>query len=356
MNPHVFRCPRLPFWAKPAKAVGRLTLGSVLLAGALAVEGCVTIPVSVFGGERGPMRSETIVPADHWWTRDQVLLLDLSGLISVGEVRGLFLNGSGMLVELKDRLKKAEKNDAIKAIVLRIDSPGGSVTASDVIYHELKEFKRRRGIPIVASMMDVAASGGLYVAMAADEIYAHPTTLTGGIGVLMMLPDLQGLSEKIGFGMRVVKSGENKDLGSPWSPLTEEQRALIQETIDGLHLRFLNVILEARGNRGLDRAALARVADGRELDAATARAVGLIDGVAYMDDVIERAKSLAGLRDAAVVSYEYPYDFRGNVYATTGGRRPVLKGSGGELNLLKVDLGLDLGHPLQTRMLYLWLP
>jgi protease-4 len=267
-------------------------------------------------------------------------------------------------VGLKDRLKAAEENPNIKAVILRIDSPGGSVTAADLIHQEILRFKKRvkekddRDVPVIALMMDTAASGGLYVAMAADEIYALPTTVTGSIGVIMMLPGFQGLSNKIGFEMRVIKSGDNKDIGSPWRTMTEDERRIFQNLINEYYQHFLKVVLDSRRAKGLTGEKLNVIADGRVLDAATARDNNLIDGIMYPETVIERAKKLAGIEDARIVSYEYPGAYRGNIYAHGLANLPKALGGagGGDVNLLKFDLGTLAGSGKKPQFMYMWMP
>jgi protease-4 len=205
-------------------------------------------------------------------------------------------------------------------------------------------------------MLDVAASGGVYIAMAADEIYALPTTTTGSIGVISQIVGLQGLGEKIGLEMRVIKSGDNKDLGSPWRPMTDEERRIFQTAIDGMYERFVGVVLDSRGPERLTRDRLMPLADGRILTARQAAELGLIDGVAYMDEAIDRVKELANVSDASIVSYEYAYEYRGNLYANaqaTGARSP---GRLGQINLFNIDLGLNRLLPGGPRFYYLWTP
>ncbi len=332
----------------------RLIRGVLAVALGFSLQACV-INIPLFSETRGPLRLEKIVPADHFYTLDKILIIDLVGTVTAGDGGGFF-SGPGMLVTLKDRLNEAEKDPSIKAVILRLDTPGGGVTASDLIYHEILEFKKRKQIPVVAMMEDLAASGGVYIAMAADEIYALPTTLTGSIGVIMILPGFEELSEKVGIKVNVVKSGRNKDLGSPWREMSEEDREFFQAMIDDMYERFLQVVLAGRGPKGLTRDALLEFADGRILQGHTAHELGLIDGVLYTEEVIERTKQLAGLKDAAIVSYEYPGGYRGNIYARSAPPPPKMQNLFGDLNLFKIDLGL--GNPLRTdtRFLYMWVP
>ncbi|MEP6933158.1 MAG: S49 family peptidase, partial [Nitrospirota bacterium] len=142
----------------------------------------------------------------------KVLLLDLSGVISSHDEEGLIPHPN-MVAMFKEELTRASKDDKIKAVVVRINSPGGTVTASDILYHELREFKIKKKIPVVISMMDVAASGGYYLAMAGDSILVHPSTVTGSIGVIMLTVNARGLLEKVGVEANAITSGPRKDMG-----------------------------------------------------------------------------------------------------------------------------------------------
>ncbi len=155
--------------------------------------------------------------------KDKVLLLDISGVIS-SENKESFYTSPGMLATVKEELERAAKDERVKAIVLRINSPGGTVTASDIIYHELKTFKASRNIPVVASIMDVGASGGYYIAAAADSVLAHPSSVTGSIGVIMLTVNARGLLEKVGVETNAVTSGPRKDMGSPFRVMSPEER------------------------------------------------------------------------------------------------------------------------------------
>lgn len=318
--------------------------------------GCISVALPGSGRNRGQVTPEIIQEADHFWTRDEVLVIPLTGIVSVGDAHGLLGGETGMLVSLKDRLKAAEKDRFLKAVILKIDSPGGGVTASDLIYHEIVEFKKKTGLPVIAMMNGTAASGGFYIAMAADEIYALPTTVTGSIGVIITLPGLQGLSQKIGFEMRVIKSGIHKDGGSPWLALDPSDREIFQSMIDDSYQRFLSVILEGRGDKGLTREALLPIADGRVMTAQTALDNHLIDGIIYPDEVIEKAKTLAGLSDAMVVTYEYRYNYRGNIYARQPESAPKMREGGGDLNLINFDLNSLTDSFHGAKFMYMWAP
>ena len=323
-----------------------------LLAAALA--GCVHLTPPGMRRSRD-MMVETLERPDRFWTTDRVLLVGINGVLSAKPKTGGLLSGPSTLVHLKDVLKRAEEDSSIRALLVRIDSPGGSVTASDLHYRELKRFKEKTGKKVVAVCMGVAASGGYYTAMAADSIYLHPTTVTGSIAVIGMFPDLSGVGHKIGFGMRVVKSGELKDLGSPWRSFREGEREVLQATVDAMHERFLEVVGLGRPNLGAE--AIRKLADGRVYHAEEAVELGLADEIGYMEDAFERAKELAGVSDAALVAYKQPYTYRGHYYAET------LEGAGAslplrplEINLLNLGLGGELGLLDGGPFYYLWVP
>lgn len=277
--------------------------------------------------------------------RGKILLVDISGTISEQEKSGgLFWRGETSMVSLiRESLQKAEKDDRIVGLILRINSPGGTVTASDIIHHDIVEFKKRKKIPVLACIMGVGASGGYYVATAADEIVAHPTAITGSIGVIMMKFNVEGLMGKIGVEEQTVKSGDKKDIMSPFRRATPEEVRLGQEIIDQLQGRFLDVIMARPGNR-LSRGELGMLADGRVFTAGQALEGKLIDRVGYLDDVIDSVRKLAADDTARVVIYYRPGSYKGSIYADAGEKSGALELFGG------MDLLAGGG------VMYLWRP
>src|SRR3982750_1007270 len=168
---------------------------------------------------------------------DKVLLVDLSGVISSHESDSLVERPS-MAAQIKEELSRAAEDPHVKALVLRINSPGGTVTASDIIYHELQAFKQKRPVPVVASIMDVGASGGYYVAMAADKVMVHPSSVTGSLGVIMMTVNARGLLEKVGLEANTITSGPRKDMGSPFRAVAEGERAMFHTVIMSFYEGF----------------------------------------------------------------------------------------------------------------------
>ena len=313
--------------------------------------------VSLFGEDRSELEVKTVVAPKNW-SRNQILLLDLNGFIDASGEKS-------KLVMLKDRLDKAEEMSRIKGAILRINSPGGSVTGSAVIHHELLEFKKRMSkknggsFPLYVLMEDVAASGGVYAAMAADKIYALPTTTTGSIGVIATWPKWKRMADKVGLDMHIIKSADKKDMGSPWRDLTEEEQNIFQNLIDGMYMQFVDVVLHSREKHGLTRDALLSFADGRVFLADEAVERKLIDGVQYLPAVIEAMRKSIGDEEASVISLEYEGNFRGNVYASAGVPRTTqlpVQNQRGDVNLLKIDSSALGIRERQAHFLYIWMP
>ena len=277
---------------------------------------------------------------------EKVLLMDVSGVISSNESEGL-VDRPSMVAQIKEQLNRAAQDKNVKALVLRINSPGGTVTASDIIYHELQNFKLKRKIPVIASIMDVGASGGYYVAMAADKVMVHPSSVTGSLGVIMMTVNARGLLEKVGLEANTITSGPRKDMGSPFRAMTEEERTMFHTVIMSFYERFLTVIHEGRKN--LTPEDIRKLADGRIYSGEQATALGLTDGIGYLDDAIELAKREAGVEKASVVTYRRPGEYKNNIYSQ------LLGGSGNVLSLANLDLTAMFrgGTP---QFMYLWMP
>lgn len=320
----------------------------IFLAAALALvavgSGCIFLPGNLPFGRRGPLEEKTLKGKG----RDKVLLLDISRVITGQEHKGPLglRTRESTVARLEEELRKAGSDRRVRALVLRINSPGGSVTASDTIYRELRRFREKHDVPIVAALGEVAASGGYYVALAADEIVAQPTTVTGSIGVIMLRLDLSGLLGKIGVRDETQKAGEKKDLLSPLRPPTPAERAIIQSILDDLHARFVSLVAKRRPQVSRDQ--LATIADGRILSAVQAKQAGLVDRVGYLDEAIARARKLAGLKKARVVTYRRPDEYRENIYFRAG---PPL----GPASVLPPSLAglLSASGP---QFMYLWAP
>ena len=279
--------------------------------------------------------------------KDKIVLLDLSGVISDREKAGTLVTHPSMVAQIKEALDKAAKDANVKAILLRINSPGGTVTASDLLYHEITQFKKVTGKKVVAVIMDIGASGGYYAAVAADTIIAHPTTVTGSIGVIMLNLNVEGLLEKIGVSGQAIKSGEKKDMGSPFRSITDEERQIFQGIIDQMFDRFVTVVAEGRPNLSVEQ--VRKISDGRIYTAEQALELGLVDQIGYLSDAIEVAKKQAGISKARVVTYHRPGSYSANIYSK------FPPNGVGTLNLVNLDLRsfLSVGTP---EFMYLWVP
>jgi protease-4 len=194
---------------------------------------------------------------------------------------------SGMISDSEstiEQLKKFVKDDSVKAIVLRINSPGGGVAPSQEIYEEVKKARAKK--PILSSLGALAASGGYYIACATQRVYANPGTITGSIGVIMPFMNVKDLVEKLGVKGMTVKSGAFKDMGSPLRDMTPGERELLQGVVDNVHLQFVNAVADGRN---LDREHVLRIADGRIFTGEQAKGLGLVDVLGNLEDAISDA-------------------------------------------------------------------
>lgn len=234
-----------------------------------------------------------------------VALIRVTGVITGGRSEsGLFGGTACGSEDIVDQLERARKNDAVKAIVLRIDSPGGSPAGSEEVYNEIMRIRRGEkgeSKPIYTSMADVAASGGYYIACASDRIYADASTLTGSIGVIWDVTDMSGLYKKIGFSPQVVKSGKFKDIGSPNRPLTPEERALLQGIVMETYGQFVGAVAEGRHMPVGD---VKKIADGRVFTGTQALKIKLIDRIGGMRETVRAAARAGGIKgEPKVVEY-----------------------------------------------------
>ena len=215
--------------------------------------------------------------------------------VGVLEIKGLISDSS----EINKAIIAFREREDIKAIVLRIDSPGGAVGPSQEIYREVKKIKKEKKV-VVASMGSVAASGGYYIAVAADQIMANPGTITGSIGVIIEFANVQELLDKLGLKGVVIKSGKFKDTGSPLREMDDEERSILQGLINDIHRQFVAVVAE---NRKLEINDVKDIADGRIFSGAQAQQARLVDKLGNLEDAIELASNLAGIEGKPHVVY-----------------------------------------------------
>jgi len=214
--------------------------------------------------------------------------------IAIVEVKGVISQSSGIIEELQQYLE----DEGVKAIILRIDSPGGGVGPAQEIYREVIKIKGKK--KVVTSMGSVAASGGYYIASASDRIVANPGTITGSIGVIMQFSNLEELLKKIGIKGVVIKSGEHKDIGSPFREMTSEEKRIMQEVLDNVHQQFIQAVAEGRK---LDRSKVVQIADGRIMTGEQAKNLGLVDQMGNLQDTIDITAKMVGIVGKPIVLY-----------------------------------------------------
>lgn len=325
----------------------RLTAAAVLLA-CLLLGGCLP---SRFTIDLDPppdrLRERTLVAGT---SGAKVALISVDGLIADAPLPSLFGLGPNPVDELVRRLDAAANDPSVSAVVLRINSPGGTVTGSDIMYVEIERFRERTGKPVVVAMGEIATSGGYYISLAADEIMAMPTTTTGSIGVLFQTMNFSGGLAMIGVESRTLTSGPNKDMANPLEPIDEGQYAILQGTVDDMYARFRNLVVQKRPNLQDIPAAT----DGRIFIGERALEMGLIDRLGSVRDAHARAQVLAGVTGASMITYTgVQIDAVGSPYSasTQGARTPLATAN------VSV-LGADVAAFLRQRpgFHYLWAP
>ncbi len=246
--------------------------------------------------------SETEVARDEHRVSGKVALIDVRGTIAE-DPTGWLSDGPGIVDSVVAQLKKAEKDSGVRSVILRINSPGGTVTASDVLYRELRGFANRTKKPVVISMGEIAASGGYYLALAGDHVVAEPTTLTGSIGVIIPTINVHEGLGRLGIRAKNIKSGPNKDLIDPLGKPSDEHDAIVQGIVNEFYAKFRSLVVERRTPAGLAASRLDELTDGRVITGAAAKDAGLVDELGGVNEAFTAAKRLAGLDGARLVKY-----------------------------------------------------
>lgn len=268
-------------------------------------------------------------------TADKIAMINV-----VGEI---FSDAEGMSEGASDtnivtQLDRAAEDPSVKALIVNLETPGGGLVPSDVIYRKVKKIKQDK--PVVALMGDVAASGGYYIAAGANEIVAHPATLTGSIGAIVMLPNLEEAADKVGVSVTIFKSGAFKDAGSPFRALTADEQAYFQRLIDEAYGDFVAVVAEGRK---IEPDRVRQIADGRVYSGKQAKELGLVDRLGDLDLAFARAKKLGDAPGATLVRYSNPAGFEDLLGLST---------KLSKTQTLKKELGLQR----RPGAAYLWLP
>jgi protease-4 len=306
--------------------------------------GCSGPTLKLFSDATFPLKEYTLQGKGA----EKILVIHVQGILTNSPRSKVMRSLPSPVQEVVAHIQKAAEDSAIKAVILNINTPGGTTTASDILYHELMAYKRQQKVPVVSAMMDVAASGGYYIALASDKIVAHPTSVTGSVGVVMLQPKVFGLMDKIGLEMEVSKSGDNKDMGSPFRENTINEQRILQDITDDLGERFVALVAQ---HRDVSAENLRHIATGRVFLAQEAFDLGMVDQVGYLQDAIQLAREMGQLpENPRIVTYrrtKYPDD---NLYNPSTMQVP------GKATAL-FDLGLDVYvPPLRAGFYYLWVP
>ncbi len=296
-------------------------LGMAVLAG-FFVTGCVSMNVKLVEDFTDPLMETTLEGEGA----DKVLVIPINGFITDQVKDGMMKKKPSLVKEVVSQLRKAESDPTVKAVVLKINSPGGTVTSTHILYNEINKLKSKRGVPIVVSMMDITTSGGYYLSLPADHIIAHQTTITGSVGVVFMRPKFQGMMDKIGVSIETNKSGKNKDMGSPFRATTDLEVRSFQSIIDELADLFEDKVAE---HRKVSKSALKEIMTAKIYTANQALRLGMIDQLGFTDDAINKARSMAGLDgNSRVIMYRRVQFADDNIYndltARSGAGTPLV--------------------------------
>jgi len=313
---------------------------------AFANTGCVSL--DLLGRRRAPMK-ETVVFGK---SGSKIAMIEIDGVLTASETGGLLGRArESTVARVREQLDVARRDSKVRALLLRIDSPGGSATASDLVYREVLRFKKQKRIPVVVQMMGMATSGGYYIAMAADEVRALPTTVTGSIGVIFFGVNVTGLMEKLGVENQTITSGSSKDAGSPLREMSEAERAHLQSVIDSLYDEFRGVVDAGRPKLSAEQ--VTALADGRIFSARQALDAGLVDAIGTLEDAVKAVEARIGVTESRVVSYHRPNEWRVNLYSSPSVEASTaMPGASG----IHLHLGSLLGGIREPGFHYLWSP
>jgi protease-4 len=303
--------------------------------------------LSLLPTDDGSLYTVVVSPAGGK-TDDKILIVDVDGVITEWGESRFFSHREPTTFQVRQKLERALQDPDIKAVIVRINSPGGGTNASDVVYQEIMDYKAQAKVPVVAMQMGVAASGGYYLSCAADKIVAHPATITGSIGVIALSFGFDGLFEKIGMEARIVKSGELKDMGNPFNEWTAPEKEAMQKIVDEMFARFLGIV---KKSRSLDDAQVEAISDGRVFTAAEAKRLKLVDRIGYIDDAIDEALKLARIKDADVIMYTPSEKENRNVYTQSSAADMKLP-STFSLGNVSAEALLEFARP---KLMYMWM-
>ena len=269
--------------------------------------------------------NEEVVQHGKGWGASKIAVIEVDGVLANAKTGGLLTATENSLSLFTQELDMAEKDNAVKAVVLRVNSPGGTVSASDAMYQLVMRFRKRTSKPVVASIQEIGASGAFYVSCAADKVMAQPTSIVGSIGVIFESMEFSGTLDKLGAKSWAITSGPLKEMGSPFKPLEPRERAVMSEMVDEYFARFVEIV---RTRRPITETVVTNLGDyhksdyaglfsGRVFSGEEAKRRGLVDETGLLSDAIDAAKSLGKASDAEVIMYRRPYGYSGSIYASS---------------------------------------
>ena len=316
---------------------GLVALGLLMLA-----VGLIVIILVVEAG--GPSASSAVYDEEYisGTGSAKIAVIPVEGEIAASDNTVASVQPTSTPEGLADALKQAKDDDSVVAVVLEVNSPGGGVTASDMMHQSILDFKRSSGKPVVVSMEDIAASGGYYISTAADRIVANETTLTGSLGVFIPLLNFREAAQKYGVTQEYIKSGKYKTMGSAWKELTPKEREIFQSIVDHYYNEFVEVIVQGRD---LPEDRVREIADGRVYSAEQAKDLDLVDQLGDLDDATSIARNLANVEEATVVRYVQSPSLLESLQASLAPPEP-------ESSQIMHETGLDL----EAKPYYLYLP
>ena len=327
---------------------GTRWLCAALIVGAVALVGCGkrTMRFELVPVEE-KLEQQVISEGDAGaFTSDKIAVVTVSGLISNAKASGILSGGSNAVSDFRERLDAIAQDASVKAVLLRLNTPGGTVTASDMMYKDLLTFKAKTHKPVVVEMMDVCASGGYYLSCGADYRMAYPTTITGSIGVIIQTLNFHGTLDKLGISAKAITSRENKDMGSPLRPMTANDEKLLKGLVDEFYAGFLAIVKSSPQH--VKDSDWDMVTDGRVFSGNEALRLGLIDQIGTLDDAIAKAKGLAGIKHAKLVMYTHKDEHLGSAYVAA-------PAGGTAINMINVNVAEGaLAPTMHPQFLYLW--
>jgi protease-4 len=302
------------------------------------------------------LKEEVVAAASGFW-EGKIAIIPIEGALSNSKGGGLIGTPTENAMSLfTQQLERAAADASVKAIVLRVNSPGGTVSSADAMYNMLCRFRKKTGKPIVSSMQEVGASGAYYLSCAADKIVAQPTSLVGSIGVIFESMEFSGTLDKIGARSWAITSGPLKEMGSPFKPLEPREQVVMQEMVEEYFERFVGIVAtnrpiveERRADvRDYKKPDYAGIFSGRIFSGLEGKKLGLVDQLGLLSDAIDLAKNLGKAPGAEVIIYRRPYGYSGSIYASSSLTPP--KSSGATFDLPGVQSFVPAGF------YYMWRP